>query len=79
MTESMFFTLGRNRISGRKTSGLRPNTETEAEYTNTGTPLLRQFLLGQFLLRNLTLTMKKLQIFKEKFAIFDFFDLFSEI
>ena len=34
MTEGMFFTLGRNRISGRKKSGLRPNTEAETECTD---------------------------------------------
>ena len=32
MTEGMFFTLGRNRISGRE--NIWPNTEAETECTN---------------------------------------------
>ena len=34
MTESMFFTLGQTETETGKTSGLRPNTETETESTN---------------------------------------------
>ena len=33
MTEGMFFTLGQTKYLAGKTSGLRPNTETEAECT----------------------------------------------
>ena len=33
MTEGMFFTLGRTEYLSGKTSGLRPNTETETECT----------------------------------------------
>ena len=33
MTEAMFFTIGRSRISGQQILGLRPNTDAEADST----------------------------------------------
>ena len=54
MTEAMFFTIGRSRISGQQILGLRPNTDAEADSTeNCGSisfdrNLKFKFNFGQF-------------------------------
>ena len=35
MTEALFFTIGRSRISGQQILGLRPNTDAEADSEKT--------------------------------------------